>query len=57
MLVLTQDYRGGGGGKRGGGGRGGEARCHARVRGQPLPGGMLEYTEVAAADDVAEHAS
>ncbi len=43
MLVLTQDYRGGGGGRRGGGGQGGGARCHARVRGQPLPGGMLDY--------------
>ena len=48
MLVLTQDYRGGGGGRRGGGGRGGGARCHARVRGQPLPGGrrdgaLVEY--------------
>jgi hypothetical protein len=36
MLVLTQDYRGGGGG------RGGGARCHTRVRGQPLPGGRRD---------------
>ena len=43
MLVLAQDYRGGDSGRRGSGGRGGGARCHARVRGQPLPGGMLEY--------------
>ena len=43
MLVLTQNYQGGGGGLRGGGGRGGEAHCQTRVRGQPLPSGMLEY--------------
>ena len=43
MLVLTQDFRVGGGGRRGDGGRGGGVRCYARERDQPLPGGMLEY--------------